>query len=70
MTGPVLKARRRRRTTGEPRPSVREVALLGRVEAAGWSPGQRVAWAGRAYVVAGSAGEGAAQLRLAPGGEP
>lgn len=69
MTGLVLEERRpqRRPRTAGPQPSIREVALVGREEAAGWSPGQCVAWAGRAYVVTGRPGDGPARLRLVSG---
>lgn len=55
-------AARKRRDRGVPPPSIREVALAAPDEAAGWSPGQRVVWAGRRYVVAGRAEGGPARL--------
>jgi hypothetical protein len=65
MTETVPHARRFQRRGRGSRPSIREVALVGQAEAATWSPGQCVAWAGRSYIVAGRPGDGPAHLRLA-----
>lgn len=65
MSALVLRTERPRREPAArgSRPSIREVAWLGRDEAAGWSPGQEVSWAGRAYRVVGQAEDGPARLQ-------
>jgi hypothetical protein len=48
--GRLMDATRPKDLAGARRGSIREVSLLGRPPG-GWSPGDRVAWAGRSYRV-------------------